>query len=173
MIITEQIFNDTISLPSNELNKDIDNILLLKLKNLYGDVCKDNYFIFKNSISIISRKKWKIKYFNNENYIKYQVKYKCSIISLNIGDIINCIVSNVNKMGIISYIKLEDKLVSNPDDDEFKISPLIIIIPNDIISNEGVDFDNIVSKQKLKIEVLDMRIKYRNNKIQVVGKIIQ
>ena len=157
MIITEQIFNDTISLPSNELNKDIDNILLLKLKNLYGDVCKDNYFIFKNSISIISRKIGKIESFNNENYIKYQVKYKCSIISLNIGDIINCIVSNVNKMGIISYIKLEDKLVSNPDDDEFKISPLIIIIPNDIISNEGVDFDNIVSKQKLKTDIPNFR----------------
>ena len=31
MIITEQIFNDTISLLSNELNKDIDNVLLLKL----------------------------------------------------------------------------------------------------------------------------------------------
>ena len=56
MIITEQIFDDTISLLSNELNKDIDNILLLKLKSLYGDVCKGDYFVFKNSISILSRK---------------------------------------------------------------------------------------------------------------------
>ena len=173
MIITEQFFNDTISLLSNELNKDIDNVLLLKLKSLYGDVCKDDYFVFKNSISILSRKIGKIESFNNENYIKYQVKYKCSIISLNIGDKIDCIVNNVNKMGVIAYVKLEEKYISNPDDEEFKNSPLIIIIPNDIISNEGVDFDNIVSKQKLKIEVLDMRIKYRNNKIQLVGKIIQ
>jgi DNA-directed RNA polymerase subunit E'/Rpb7 len=173
MIITEQTFNDTISILSNELNKDIDNILLLKLKNLYGDVCKDDYFVFKNSISIISRKMGKIESFNNDNYIKYQVKYKCSLISLNIGDTVECIVNNVNKMGVISYIKLEEKHISNHDDDEFKNSPLIIIIPNDIISNEEINFDNIVSKQKLKIEVLDLRIKYRNNKIQVVGKIVQ
>ena len=30
----------------------------------------------------------------------------------------------------------------------------------------------LFQKQKLKIQVLDMRIKYRNNKIQLVGKII-
>jgi len=172
MIITEQLFEDRISLLSTELNKDIDNIILLKLQKLYGDLCKDNYFIFKNSINILNRSIGNIESYNNENYIKYNIKYKCDIISLNKGDNIECFVSNINKMGIIAYIKIDEKYKLN-DDDDFKISPLIIIIPNDMINESHINFNDINIKQLLKIEVLDLRIKYRNNKIQVVGKIIQ
>ena len=46
MFIANQIFNNNISLYSSELNKDIDNILLLKLKKTYEGFCKDNEMSF-------------------------------------------------------------------------------------------------------------------------------
>ena len=48
----------------------------------------------------------------------------------------------------------------------------LIIIPNDIINEGTLNINDINIEQKLQIEILGTRIKYRNEKIQVVGKII-
>ena len=170
MIISEQIFEDNVDLISSELNKDIDNIILIKLQRKYEGLCRDNSFILKNSINIFKRSMGKIETYDNINYIKYVVSYKCDTISLKMGDMIECFVSNKNKMGIIAYIKLDEKYKSS--DNDFENSPLIIIIPNDIINDTDIKLDNINLQDKLNIEILGHRIKYRNEKIQVVGKII-
>jgi DNA-directed RNA polymerase subunit E'/Rpb7 len=173
MIISEQIFNDTISLTSSELNKDIDNILLFKLKKQYEGLCKDDSFILKNSIDIIKRSIGKIETFDNINYIKYNISYKCDTISPNKGDKIldkKCIVSNINKMGIIAYLQIDEKYKIS--DNDFDNSPLIIIIPNDSLNESELNLNDINTGQKINIEILGYRIKYRNEKIQIVGKIL-
>ena len=170
MLVSEQIFNDTISLISLDLNKDIDNIILNKLKKKYEGLCKDNSFILNNSISILKRSLGRIETSDNINYIKYDISYKCYTLSPNIGDKIDCHVNNKNKMGIIAYIRIdEDFRIS---DNNFDNSPLIIIIPNDIINEGTLNINDINIEHKLQIEILGTRIKYRNEKIQVVGKII-
>ena len=55
MIISEQVFNNTISLNPNDLNKDINNITLLKLKKQFEGLCKDDCYILKNSIVILNK----------------------------------------------------------------------------------------------------------------------
>ena len=55
MYISNQIFNNNISLYPSDLNKDIDNIILHKLKNIYEGYCKDNCFILNNSIKLINK----------------------------------------------------------------------------------------------------------------------
>ena len=84
---------------------------------------------------------------------------------------IDCYVNNINKMGIIAYIKIDDEY--RISDNNFDNSPLIIIIPNDIINEGNININDINIEQKLQIEILGTRIKYRNEKIQVVGKIIE
>jgi len=168
MDITKQIFNNNISLYSSELNKDIDNIILKKLKGIYEGYCKDNCFIMNNSINILNRTIGKIETHEGKNVIKYDVRYSCDIISPTKGEQIEVIVSNINKMGIISYIKIEEKY--NKSEKDFDNSPLIVIIPNDMIFNYNITDINI--GQKLKVEILGFRIKFRNDKIQVVCKII-
>jgi DNA-directed RNA polymerase subunit E'/Rpb7 len=170
MNISEQIFTDTISLVSSELNKDIANIILYKLQKKYEGLCKNNSFILKNSINIIKRSIGRIETHDNINYIKYDVSYKCDTITPNEGDKIECYVSNKNKMGVIAYIKIDDKYKSS--DNDFTNSPLIIIIPNDIINESDLNIDHIQIDKKLNVEILGHRIKYRNEKIQIVGKIL-
>lgn len=168
MIISEQVFNNTISLNPNDLNKDINNITLLKLKKQYEGLCKDDCYILKNSIVILKRSMGRIETYDNVSVVKYDIMYKCSIISPKQNEEIECIVSNKNKMGIIAYIKIDDKY--NSYDNDLDNSPLIIILPNDMINDININDINI--KQKIKIQVLATRIKYRNEKIQIVGKII-
>ena len=112
----------------------------------------------------------KIETYNNINIIKYDIKYKCNIISPKVGDIIKCIVSNKNKMGVIAYIKMDEKY--EHADNDLDNSPLIIIIPNDLMVENEYNIDDIIIKQTLSVEILDFRIKYRNEKIQIVGKIV-
>ena len=99
MYITNQIFNNNINLTPNDLNKNIDNIILHKLKRIYEGYCKDNCYILNNSIDIINRTIGKIETHENKNIIKYDVKYSCDIISPTKGEQIEVIVSNINKMG--------------------------------------------------------------------------
>ena len=170
MIYSEQKFKDTISLVSSELNKDIDNIILHKLKKRYEGLCKDNSFILKNSISILQRTVGRIETYDNINYIKYDISYKCKTITPSVGEKIECYVSNINKMGIIGYIRIDEEYKTS--DNNFDNSPLIIIIPNDIINSDQININDINIGQKLNIEIIGTRIKYRNEKIQIVGRIV-
>ncbi len=166
MYITNQIFNNNISLYPSDLNKDIDNIILKKLKKTYEGYCKDNCFILKNSINIINKSLGKIETHENKNIIKYDVKYSCDIISPTNGEEIDIIVNNITKMGIIGYIKIDEKY--SKSDNPFENSPLIVIVPEDKIDN----INDINVGQKLKTEILNYRIKFRNEQIQVVCKIV-
>jgi DNA-directed RNA polymerase subunit E'/Rpb7 len=166
MDITNQIFSNNISLYPHELNKDIDNIVLLKLKKLFEGYCKDNCFVLNNSINMINKSLGKIETHENKNIIKYDVKYSCDIISPSKGQEIDIIVNSVNKMGIIGYIKIDEKY--SKSDKPFENSPLIIIIPEDLIDN----INDINIGQKIKASILDYRIKFRNEQIQIICKMV-
>lgn len=166
MYSVNQLFTNNISLYPYELNKDIDNIILLKLKKLLEGYCKDNCFVLNNSIDIIKKSLGKIETHENKNIIKYQVTYSCDIISPTKGQEIDIIVNSVNKMGIIGYIKIDEKY--SKSDKPFENSPLIIIIPEDLIDN----INDINIGQKIKSSILDYRIKFRNEQIQVICKMI-
>ena len=166
MDITNQIFSNNISLYPHELNKDIDNIILLKLKKLFEGYCKDNCFVLNNSINMINKSLGKIETHENKNIIKYDVKYSCDIISPAKGQEIDIIVNSVNKMGIIGYIKIDEKY--SKSDKPFENSPLIIIIPEDLIDN----INDINIGQKIKASILDYRIKFRNEQIQIICKMV-
>ena len=166
MDITNQIFSNNISLYPHELNKDIDNIILLKLKKLFEGYCKDNCFVLNNSINMINKSLGKIETHENKNIIKYDVKYSCDIISPSKGQEIDIIVNSVNKMGIIGYIKIDEKY--SKSDKPFENSPLIIIIPEDLIDN----INDINIGQKIKASILDYRIKFRNEQIQIICKMV-
>ena len=166
MNITNQIFNNNISLYPHELNKDIDNIVLLKLKKLFEGYCKDNCFVLNNSINMINKSLGKIETHENKNIIKYDVKYSCDIISPSKGQEIDIIVNSVNKMGIIGYIKIDEKY--SKSDKPFENSPLIIIIPEDLINN----INDVNIGQKIKASILDYRIKFRNEQIQIICKMV-
>ena len=71
-------------------------------------------------------------------------------------------------MGIIGYINIDDKY--NKSDNSFDNSPLLVMIPNDEINSYNINDINI--GQMLKVEILGFRIKFRNDKIQTVCKII-
>ena len=158
--INKQILSTKLNIKSNELNKDINGLILHKLKQKYENICTENGFIIKDSINLINRELGKIITIDNINYISYLVKYNAEIIYPSEGDIIDVTVDRVNKMGIISYLDNPDKNLEG--------SPLIIIIPQEYFDESTKDINSINKNQKLNVEILSTRIKYGNSKIQIV-----
>lgn len=162
-IIIEQIINTEMYLNISELNNDIDNTIFLKLKKEKEGKCYENGFILKDTIEILKRSIGKVSIHNNKSIIHYIISYKAKIISINKGDKLNIYINSMNKMGIIGYIKI-NKFNLN----EFNDSPLFIIIPNEYINSD----EDIKLNDKIKIEVLARRIKFDNDKIQIIGKVV-
>ena len=123
--ISEQIINSRIVLDASDINNDIDSIIRIKLKEQVEGKCYEDGFIIKGSTKIIKRSIGRVITTNNKSKIRYEITYSGKIISPSEGDIIQTYISNINKMGVISYIKLND-------DDTSENSPMIIMLPKEL-----------------------------------------
>jgi DNA-directed RNA polymerase subunit E'/Rpb7 len=164
--LSEQVLRTTIFIQSNEITTNITTVLLKVLKQKIEDKCNHIGFVIKDTISIVKKSMGIITTNNNKSMVKYNVSYKCKILSPSVGDIIECYVNNKNKMGIIGYVKLHEIIgEGNHPKDDMKNSPLIIIIPLNRIN----DSESISINDKITIKVNAVRNKFNEDKIQVVG----
>ena len=163
--LTEQILDTTIFISPTALNTDIIVVLLKQLKEKIENRCNHIGYVLNNSTNIIKKSMGVITTNNNNTSIKYNIQYKCSILSPSVNGIIDCYVNNKNKMGVICYIKLSEIIQSSNIGDNLKDSPLIIIIP----LSRAKDIDSINIGDKIQVKVNAIRNKYREDKIQVVA----
>ena len=163
--ITEQILEEKIYLNPHNLNfNNLETTIIKNLINKVGNKCSKNGFIIKDSIEFINKTLGKMVNINNFNKIEYNIKYKAKLILPNKGDIIECNIDNINKMGIIGYIK-KNKLIQNyKGENTLKESPIIIIVPNNKIINE-----KLIDNNKITIYVQGIRLKFGSEQIQIVG----
>ena len=106
--INIQKLNIKINIKPNELNKNINEIIFLKLKKKTEGICINVGYVIRNSIDIINKSIGKIINLNNKSFIEYSINYSAIILSPNKDDIINCYIDNINKLGIVEYIKLSE-----------------------------------------------------------------
>ena len=66
-------------------------------------------------------------------------------------------------MGVICYIKIKESDTSND-------SPIVIMIPRDYFNESIYNIDDLHIGQKLTVDVVGSRIKYRSDKVQVIAK---
>ena len=160
-ISKQELKTTTIHLDPKDVfkTKDIDNLLKHHLKSKLENVCGKYGFVISDSVNIIKRSIGKLVIHDSISKIEYNITYKMNTIFPNKGDIYDVIIDNITKMGIISYLDTSNNMEE---------SPLLIIIPSPYIE----DIHNYKQNMKIKIEVLDKRIKYRSKQIQVIGKIL-
>ena len=135
-IKNNQILQTSLKIESKYLSKNINNIILQKLKEKYEGKCSEHGYILTDSTKLINRKLGNIITIDNNSYINYIVNYNADILYPSEGDEITTIVDRVNKMGVLGYIKFKES-------DEFEKSPLIIIIPNEYFTEGKRDINSI------------------------------
>ena len=159
--ISTQLLTTSINIEVKNIRGDINELLYKSLKQKYEGVCNKDGYVQKDSLEIVNRSVGEVKTINNTGYIIYNITYKANIYSPLRGTKLNVCVNSKTKMGIIAYLK--DK-----DDDTINNSPFIVIIPGEYFK-EG-DIDKYDVNDIIKVEIMDSRIKYMSQNIQIVAK---
>ncbi len=158
-----QLHSDTILLKTSSLfqSKNIDGFILNHLKR-NENKCHNNGYVIPDSTVLVQRSIGKVVSINNQNFIQYNVNYKNKSIAPSKDDIFDCIIENITRMGIVAYLDHNVESVSD--------SPVLFIIPKQFIDEDTID--KFKKNDKIKIKVLDTRIKFQSKQIQVVGEYI-
>ena len=162
--ISEQLLTRNLFVNASQVNKNIDNVIKDNLKEQLEGLCYEDGYIVKDSVKIVNKSMGKIVVNDNVSSVSYSIRYKAEIISPSEGDIIESYVSNINKMGVVSYIKLSEG-------DSSEDSPIVIMVPKDYFDSSIYNFDDINVGQQLNVVVVGSRIKYRSEKIQIIAKL--
>ena len=164
--LTKQLLNEEIYLEPHNINfNNLEKMILSKLNSKISGKCYNNGYVIPNSLEFIKKTLGKIVNVNNKNKIEYKIKYKVDMLCPTKGDIVTCYIDNINKMGIIAYIKLSEILDSYEGKNNLEDSPFIIIVPNNKINN----INEKTQRQKIDIYIKAVRIKHDSDKIQLVG----
>jgi DNA-directed RNA polymerase subunit E'/Rpb7 len=162
--INEQLLTSTLVLHPSEITSDIDNFIKLKLKESIEGKSYEEGYIIKDSVRIIQRSIGHIVTNNKQSEIKYIIKYKATVVSPSENDELNITVNNVNKMGVLGFIKLK------PSDD-IEGSPLIVMVPKEYFDeNASFNFNDINVGQQLDVIVVGARVKFNTKNIQVIAR---
>ena len=152
-IYYSQIINITEGVEAYNLGKDIDNLLLEKLKNKLGNKCTKNGYILKDSIKILERSIGTIKTTHFNGLTIYNIKLEIKVCNPTEGDVVNCQVIGKNKMGILA-----------------KQFPMLIALSKIHHTNLS-RFDSIMPNDYIKIKVIDSKFSINDDEIQVIGKL--
>ena len=165
----EQLLTTSVHIPIQKITKtkNIDGLITHHLKNLLEGVCGKEGYVVKNSIFVVQRSIGKIVTIDSKSKIQYDVTYKLKTIYPSKHDEYECIIDSISKMGIIGYLDY------NTEEEEINIknSPLLIIIPLEYIKKDK-QIDDYHINDKIVVSVLDSRVKYKSNQIQVVAEIV-
>jgi len=161
----EQLLTTTIQINSSDIyrTKNIDGLIKYRLKEQLESVCGKYGYVVRDSISIVKRSIGKAVTHNEESKIEYNLTYKMKVILPCTSEIFTCKIDSITKMGIISYMKMENEELNN-----IEKSPILFIVPQEYIED---DISLFKKDQTINIEIVQIRIKYRMKQIQVVGKI--
>lgn len=163
--IKEQILSITIEIAQKELSKtkNIDGLLLYKLKRRLEKKCGECGYVLENSLSIVNRTHGKIRSVDNRSVLQYDINYKVKTINPFKDERYTCIVDSITKMGFISYLRLNEE-------DTIKETPLLVIIPKDYIPDNL--FEKVQKGAEINVKILDSRMKHLSENIQSVGTMI-
>jgi hypothetical protein len=85
------------------------------------------------------------------------------VVSPSENDEINIIISSINKLGIIGYIRLNEG-------DTSEESPMLIMVPKEYFNESTRNFNDLTVGQKMDVVTVGVRSKFNSSNIQVIAK---
>ena len=156
------ILNEKVSILPSELNnkKDIVDILEEKLKMKIEGKCIKQGYVKKNSVKIINRSVGKIYDGHFTGDIVYKIKFSVEICNPPESQIIDCVVYNINKMGILAGIGTNSKE-----------SPVTILLPRHQHQEKNL-FTELSVGDSISVEIIGKKFELNDSKIHVVASLI-
>ena len=156
------ILNEKVGILPSDLTKkkDIVSIITDKLKRKVEGKCIKQGYVKKNSVKVISRSVGKIYDGHFTGDIIYKIKYSVEVCNPPESQIIDCVVHNINKMGILAGIG------NNPKD-----SPLAILLPRHQHQDKDL-FKELSLGDSISVEIIGKKFELNDYKIHIVASLI-
>ena len=150
---------ENIYLNSSDINHNISNIILNKLRKKVEGKCIKEGFIRRNSVNVLSRS---LGVMNNSNFdsgVHYVVVYSADVCNLTNGQVIEAEVENIDKSQVICYIGNSNE------------SPIeIYMFKHHHVGN--TEFANLSKNDIVKIEIACSKYDFNDTQIVAIGKYI-
>lgn len=140
---------------------DITSVVSSYIQRSLEGICDNFGYIQPGSVQLVSKNLGKILTVDGHSMVEYNVKYQFESLYPSPGDIYQCVIESITKMGLVCYLKGTDSL---------EASPLIVIVPQVFLGERTLD--SFSEGDICTVEMMESRIKYRNRQIQSVAKIV-
>ena len=157
-LYTTNILEYRYHLQADEFGQDPDEIFLSKLKKEIEGRCIREGYVKVGSVKILGRSLGKINQAYFTGLPVYDIKFQADICNPPIGSIIECIIKDETKMGLVCQVNDND-------------NPLDIVIPSQW------HFDNkkytmLEPDMKIKVKIARKRHENGDNHISVVASLV-
>ena len=157
-LYTTNILDYRYHLLPEDFGSDPDDIFLAKLKKEIEGRCISQGYVKINSIKILQRSLGKINQAYFTGLPVYDIKYQAEICNPPIGSIIECIIKDETKMGLVCYVNDSD-------------NPLDIVVPSQW------HFDNkkytmLEPEMKIKVKIARKRHESGDNNVSVIASLV-
>ena len=143
------------TITASDISNNIDNILKQKIMKEIEGKCIGDGYIKRNSVRIINRGAGRLMIAQFNGTIQYNIKYTALICNPHEGDILECKVENINKMGVMAFI----------DDID---SPMSILLAKQH-HRDNSNFNKIQTGNIIKIRIIGKRFEFGDKKISIIG----
>ena len=147
------ILTKKIVVESKYLNENIDEYIETYFKKKVEGICIDEGYVKPDSIKILKKSIGMLLGSRFTGDISYEIAYTADIYNPVVGNLIDCKVKFVNKLGILGYN-----------------GPITIIIGKQFHNNED-EINNIKENDTIKVEVIDKRFSLNDKEIKIIAKL--
>ena len=156
-IFIKTVDTENLKLQVTQVDKNIDNIFLKKLKEKLENKCNKNGLVKKDSVKII-------------NYscgildgcdILYTITYECEICNPVEGMVIECYVKNITKAGV------RGELLDYKNED---VSPIVVFIARDH-EYSNVKFQELKENDVINVKIIGSRYVLNDEFICCIGSL--
>jgi len=152
-IYNQNILKYRLQLSSLDSGKDINQILLARLKQDVEGKCIKEGYVRKDSVEIIERSLGKLDRSHFSGGINYDIVYKADICNPVPGMEIKCVINSINKAGAFCNVEDND-------------NPLQIFLATQK-HYENKKFFLLKDGMKIKVRVLGRKFEYNDNHIMI------
>jgi DNA-directed RNA polymerase subunit E'/Rpb7 len=148
------VLHKKIIINSKNLDENIDTYINDYLKSKVEGKCIDEGYIKPGSIQVIKKSIGMLLGSRFNGDITYDILYTSDITNPIIGNVIDCKVKFINKLGILG-----------------NNGPITIIVSKQFHNNNNDTINKIKEGDIIKVEVIDKKFSLNDTKIKIIGRL--
>jgi len=156
-IFIKSLLTENVKLPASKINKNYKDVIAQELKHKIEGKCTKHGYIKNGSVEISSIQSGVVEMASLNGNMVFTVKFSAEVCNPVVGSVVRCIVTNINKFGILAEVKpvLE-----------------IIIAKNTVGIKSDIDLDNIKIGDYVFVEVVGKKFELGDTRISIVGRVV-